>query len=85
MQRILQQLADKFVVEWLANSSVMRTLATRAHTAKNTAISKSTEAGAAARTHATERSTNVAGMLGKFKDELMKLESELEKTSRVKR
>ncbi len=85
MQRILQQLADKFVVEWLANSSVMRTLASRAHMAKNTAVSKSAEAGAAARTKAAERSTDVAGMLGKFKDELMKLESELEKSSRTKR
>lgn len=85
MQRILQQLADKFVVEWLANSTVMRSLATRAHSAKNTAISKSAEAGAAARTQASERGTDVAGMLGKFKNELMKLESELEKSSRSQR
>jgi hypothetical protein len=85
MQRILQQLADKFVVEWLANSTVMRTLATRAHVAKNGAIEKSAQAGSSARERATQGSTDIAGMLGKFRNELMKLESDLERTSRSKR
>ena len=81
MQRVLQQLMDKVVVEWLANTPVMRAIAHRAVNAQKDVVQKAGEASTSARAQAAESGGSLHSWLSDMKEGLHKLDSELEKAA----
>ena len=82
MQRIIQQLVDRVLVDYLAQTALFRGLASRAVNAKKTAAERSVQAAMDSRVAAGEAGQQATSFLSKMKDELMKLDDQLEKAAR---
>ena len=82
MQRVIQQLVDRIVVDYLAQTSLFRNMAARAVNAKKAAAEKGAQAAVDSQAAVGDVGKSAHGMLARLRDELMKVEEQMEKAAR---
>lgn len=85
MQRVIQQLVDRIVVDYLAQTPVFRAVATRAVNAKKAAADKGVQAAVDSQAAAGNAGKSAQGLLTRMRDELMKMEEQMEKAAKTGR